>query len=636
VKQPRRLFKLQKLMLVLSFPAALGLAYLHFSQFVPKSKISSPNQTAPVKPLVTPQGWPVLNPIRSPIEVWECSVVVVGGSLGGVAAANGAMRSGAKTCLIELTPWLGGQISSGGVPAVDESLAMRSKENYSKSWIDFKQLIKDQIVELPAWSNISSPLKVADINSCWVAKLCFPPSSGAAAAEKLLQSSSRYAPGSRWETSTAFKGASFDSTGSKITEIYAVRRIPRDRNYIPKGRLSQELTSWYSWFDDKVFQKVPIRLQAPANGRMIVIDATDTGELVGWAGIPHRLGSEGKATTGEVNAAVKDNPQCTQAFTFPFVLAIRDDKGVSRSQLAVTQSGMSKEEHRKDYDLEGFPVFEGRSFFNYRRIVSLTRNNPFVDSPKLGDMTLVNWNRGNDWKLMNPPLILTKEEITASGQRQNWLGGLSTNALKMSENHALLFAEWLMETQSRPDFPLTYLSGNESLMGTNSGLSMVPYIREGRRILGRKAYGQSEFMIREADIRNDMSGGRDFRPSRVAVTHYDIDLHGCRYRNWEPSNEATKAPAREFVVRPIFIPLESLIPQRIDNLLIGGKGIAVTHIVNAVTRIHYSEWGIGSAAGITAGWLVTQPNLTPYSIVQLRSYPELQQVLEKNGLRLSW
>lgn len=657
------------LLSALGFLVGVSLGFLH-TYFSWKKSLTT-TATAIVKPLLTRKNLPRLDPLPAAGEVWECSVVVVGGSLGGVAGASAAMRSGAKTCLIELTPWLGGQISSQGVSAVDESLTMRAKENYSKSWIEFKQLIKQQPVELPAWSNISSALKVSDINSCWVAKLCFPPKAGADAAEQLLESSSRLSLGSRWATSTAFKGAEFDSTGRNIVAIYAVRRIPRDPKYLPKGRLSQELTSWYSWFGDQVFEKIPLRLQAPAKGRMIVIDATDTGELVGWAGIPQRLGSESRATTGEIHAAPKDNPECTQAFTFPFVLAIRDDGGLSRAQLALIQSGMSKEEHRRDYSIKGFPVFAGRSFFNYRRIVSKIRNDPFVDSPSLGDITLVNWNRGNDWNLMNPPLILTQEQIIASGQRQNWMGGLSDLALKQAEEHALLFAQWLIETQSRPGFPLAYLSGADSLMGTDSGLSMMPYIREGRRILGRKAYGQSEFMMREADIRTDVSGGRDFSATAIALTHYDIDLHGCRYRNWQPPNEATKAPAREFVVRPTLIPLESIIPQGIDNLLIGGKSIAVTHIVNAVTRIHNSEWSIGAGAGVTAAWLLTQPDLfqsligihtappprlqieyhsqgrsmysthiktaiTPEQIVPQQRMPQLQQALKKQGQRLSW
>ena len=241
-------------------------------------------------------------------------------------------------------------------------------------------MIEQQPVDLPAWTKIPSPRQVKDINSCWVGKLCFPPKAGAKAAEKLLQSSSRFASGSRWGTSIAFKGAQFDSTGKRIVAIYAVRRIPRDRNYVP-SRLSQELTSWYSWYGDKVFEKIPVRLQAPANGKLIVIDATDTGELVGWAGIPYRLGSESRATTGERHAAAKDNPECTQAFTFPFVLAIKSDRGSSLKQLAAIQPGISLAEHRREYSLEGFPFFTGRSFFNYRRIVSLTRNDPFVGTP---------------------------------------------------------------------------------------------------------------------------------------------------------------------------------------------------------------------------------------------------------------
>ncbi len=598
-----------------------------------------PTPTPQPESLVTAAGWPRLSPLPAPKEVWECDVAVIGGSLGGVAAASHAMKSGAKTCLIELTPWLGGQISSQGVSAIDESLRMRSRQNFSKSWEQFKQLIKEQPVKLPTWSKASSSLRVKNINSCWVGKLCFPPESGATAADKLLIASSLKAPGSIWGTSTAFKGAEFDATGQRITAIYAVRRIPRNPNYAPKGRLSQELTSWYSWFSDSEFEKIPLRLQPPPNGRMIVIDATDTGELVGWAGIPHRLGTESRTTTGEANAAIQDNPDCTQAFTFPFALALHNDQGNSRAKLAKIQSGYTKAEHRQEYSLGRFPMFAGGSFFNYRRIVSLTRNSPTLGRPQPGDITMVNWNQGNDWTWMNPPLIMTSQQIADSGQRQNWLGGLSLNALRDGENHALLFSEWLMETKAQPPrFALTHLSGIDSMMGTISGLSMMPYIREGRRIFGRDVYGQPSFMIREADIRRDMTGERNFKATAVAVTHYDVDMHGCRYRNWEPSNSAQAAPVKEYKVRPTYIPLESLIPQRIDNLLIGGKGIAATHIVNAVTRVHYGEWSIGAAAGATAGWLMTQapPDLTPADIVPQKRMPQLHEYMKQQGLRFEW
>jgi hypothetical protein len=267
------------------------------------------------------------------------------------------------------------------------------------------------------------------------------------------------------------------------------------------------------------------------------------------------------------------------------------------------------------------------------------RTNPFKSYPSSGDVTIVNWNRGNDWGVMSPPLIMTDREIQASGQRQNWLGGLNLDALKEGENHALLFSEWLIEKYATPQFPLAHLAGRGTPMPTESGLSIYPYIREGRRILGRPAYGQAQFFLREQDIRKDLLGARSFRNSVVGITHYAIDIHGCRYRNWEPSRSASSAPVGEEFVRPIFIPLESLIPQKIDNLLIGGKSIAVTHIVNASTRIHVGEWSAGAAAGATAAWILRQgdPSLTPQGVVsRWFMLPRLQYHLSSQGIVLQW
>lgn len=592
-------------------------------------------------------GRPQLSPLPAPQQTWTCDVVVIGGTLGGVAAAAQSMQSGATTCLIELSPWLGGQISSQGVSAIDESTTMRRRNNFSPNWQAFKALLQDQVVALPEWTNLSSLQRVEATNSCWVGSLCFMPEAGAAASLQWLEAASQQSPNSRWQTSTAFKGAEFDSSGQLITAVYAVQRIPKRSDYVPQGRPSQELPSWYSWSADSVFDKVTIRLQPPEGKRLLVIDATDTGELIGWAGIPYRLGSEARATTSESYASGRDNPDCTQAFTFPFTLALRDDNGQSLAQLNRIQPQYSRAEHRKDYSLEDFPMFENGSFFHYRRLVSTTLNNPFVGSPALGDISMINWNRGNDWIWMDPPLILNEKQIAASGQHQNWMGGLSLDALGHAEEHALMFAEWLIERQARPGYPLSFLSGPEAPMATQSGLSKMPYIREGRRILGRSAYGQQAFMIREPDLRKDLLGGRDLSPTAIGITHYAIDIHGCRYRYSERSWEASSAPLQDdSKIRPIYIPLESLVPQGIDNLLIGGKSIAATHIVNASTRVHYGEWVIGSAAGAVAGWIYNQnqnqnqsqnqPTLTPAQIVPQRRMPQLQSYLIQQGLRLDW
>ncbi|MFM7471434.1 MAG: FAD-dependent oxidoreductase [Nodosilinea sp.] len=584
-------------------------------------------------------GRPHLNPLPIAEEVWNCEVVVIGGSLGGVAAASEAMQAGATTCLIELSPWLGGQISAQGVGAIDESRAMRWRKNFSKNWQAFKELIRRQSVTLPSWTGLPERRSVNQVNSCWVGTLCFSPKAGATAADLWLRQAADAAPKSRWATSTAFKGAAFDLTGQNITAVYGVKRIPRDPNYVPTGRLSEELEEWYSWSDSDRYNKIPIRLQPLPNRPMIVIDATDTGELVGWANFPHRLGSDSQTFTGEVNAPGQDNPDCTQSYTYPFVLASLNDKGESLKQLKTIKPVFTKAEHRGEFNLEGFKFFNTGSVFNYRRIVSHAPGESNVNRTHPGEMTLINWNKGNDWHFMDPPLILSADDIQLSGQRQNWLGGISSESLKQGEIHALLFAEWLLETQSTRQLPLTFLKGKEAPLGTQSGLSMVPYIREGRRILGHPAYGQDSFMAVEADLREDMTGGRDFSPTAIALAHYDIDIHGCRYRDDRPSYEAAGASIKEFVVRPLQIPLEAIIPQGVNNVLIGGKSIAVSHIVNGVTRVHYGEWSIGGAAGATAGWLLHHskaPHLTPAQIVATGQMPSLQAFLMKQGLRFMW
>ena len=55
-----------------------------------------------------------------PTQEIECDILVLGGGLGGCAAAIRAARLGYRVCLTEENPWLGGQCTSQGVSALDE------------------------------------------------------------------------------------------------------------------------------------------------------------------------------------------------------------------------------------------------------------------------------------------------------------------------------------------------------------------------------------------------------------------------------------------------------------------------------------------------------------------------------------
>src|SRR4051812_50105843 len=57
-------------------------------------------------------------PASAPAET--CDVLIAGGGTGGVAAALAAACSGRRVVLLEETDWLGGQLTSQGVSALDE------------------------------------------------------------------------------------------------------------------------------------------------------------------------------------------------------------------------------------------------------------------------------------------------------------------------------------------------------------------------------------------------------------------------------------------------------------------------------------------------------------------------------------
>jgi hypothetical protein len=218
-------------------------------------------------------------------------------------------------------------------------------------------------------------------------------------------------------------------------------------------------------------------------------------------------------------------------------------------------------------------------------------------------------------------------------------------------------------------------------MGTVHGLSKYPYMREGRRILGRPSYGYPEgFSVSEIDIsRRDYQDDyyrqtltpqmyQDLRtalagletlsvvsgkkapeqvkrrsrstiyPDSVGIGHYAIDFHPCMAQSpAEAPGNTEREGERQGAGQsyPFQIPLRAMIPQKIDNMLVAGKSIATSHIAAAAYRVHSFEWSSGVAAGTTAAFALEQ-GIAPYQLVDQvpQQEPQLQalrQRLEKNG-----
>ena len=167
------------------------------------------------------------------------------------------------------------------------------------------------------------------------------------------------------------------------------------------------------------------------------------------------------------------------------------------------------------------------------------------------------------------------------------------------------------------------------LTGSSDGLAKYPYIREARRI-------QAEFTVREehvgADQRAQMTGARKEGltaasfPDSVGVGSYRIDLH--------PSTGSDNYI--DVSSLPFEIPLGSLIPQRMENLLPAAKNLGVTHITNGCYRLHPVEWNIGEAAGLLSAWCLKTKQV-PRQVRNTTSLlTDFQREIQRDGVEIRW
>eukprot|EP01035_Chromulina_nebulosa_P015101 gene15101-20003_t len=222
----------------------------------------------------------------------------------------------------------------------------------------------------------------------------------------------------------------------------------------------------------------------------------------------------------------------------------------------------------------GMDPAKGTGLFKYRRIVDRTN---FVPGTYAGDTTLVNWPQ-NDYMLGNL-VDVPAAEFALHVDRSKQL--------------SLSLLYWMQTEAPRPDGGTGWkgLRLRPDIVGTEDGLAKYPYIRESRRI-------QAEFTVTELHV------GADARrkalnvpaptpvqaeqfPDTVGIGAYAIDLHPS-----SGGDNYIDVPALQFQ-----IPLGSLLPRRMENLLPACKNLGVTHITNGCYRLHPVEWNIGESVG---------------------------------------
>jgi hypothetical protein len=508
----------------------------------------------------------------------ECDVLVMGGGTGGIAAALAAARHGCSVCIVEETDWLGGQLTSQGVSALDEHSHMETFGG-TASYYQLRKALRD--VYLSAASDRRDKSNFNPGN-CWVTTLAFEPAVAAAYLDTLVAKSGRIAVYRR------AKAAAVVVEDSQIVSVVAA-----------------SLTGSEAWCFKAKY----------------VLDATELGDLLPLTGTEHRVGAETIEQTGEPHAQpLKARRKCVQSYTYTFALE-RGKPGEShvipqppqferfrKSQpysLTIQVHGgeiYGEESGQLSYTIfDKMPETKG-GLWTYRRLIDSSQ----FAGKYPADIAMINW-PGNDYR---------------EGSLIDGSPAQIASALQEAKQCSLGFLYWLQTEapagSGRNGAPELKLRAD--VMASRDGLSKYPYIRESRRIEALKTVTETELSV------EFQKGPRaaHFEDS-VGIGWYPIDIHQV--------NGDVGVSCR---TRPFQISLRSLIPARMSNLIAAAKNIGTTHISNGCHRLHPVEWNIGESAGSLAAYAIKH-SISPRKICQdsalLRSF---QAGLLRDGIPLAW
>ncbi|MDX2968635.1 FAD-dependent oxidoreductase [Kribbella solani] len=508
-------------------------------------------------------------------------ILVVGGGLGGIAAALAAAELGARVLLTEESAWLGGQLTSQGVPPDENGLieTIGGTGTYRR----LRQGIRAYYREHRKLTDAAARSPFLNPGTAHVSRIAHEPRAAVAAIDELC------AP------------------------LLATGRMRIRRGWTPVSASSEADTVrsvTFATMDGDLITVEP----------SYVLDATEDGGLLDLVGCEHVLGSEAQADTGEPRALTgAADPLDQQAITW--CLAVEHRPG-ERHEIGKPADYDSWRTYRPDFwpgPLLSFtgcnphtpqepitwPLFAdpgGWSLWTYRRI----RDGSLHD-PATTDISILNWPQ-NDYFV--DPVVGTTSELREA-------------RLAAARNLSLSLLYWLQTEAPRSDGGTGYpeLAPAADVFGTADGLALRPYLREGRRI-------QAVTTVVEQDIAFDSrpDGPRRFADS-VGVGHYRIDLH--------PSTGGRNYI--DFAAHPFQVPLGALIPVRLRNLVPAAKNIGSTHITNGCYRLHPVEWTIGEAAGVLAAFCLRH-NVQPSQVQATAALTEqLQSILtDKFGTTLRW
>ena len=526
---------------------------------------------------------------RSPSA--RVDLVIIGGGLGGCAAALAALQQGRTVVMTETTDWIGGQLTSQGVPPDEHQWIETHGANASY------RMLRNGIRDYYRRHFPLNPSARADAflnpGQGSVSRLCHEPRVALAV---LLNQLMPYLSSRRLQLLLEH-----DPLKAELEEDRVAAVSVRSRR-----------SGGVRWYEAPYF-----------------IDATELGDLLPLTKTEFTTGNEGREKTGELHAPQKPDPLNQQAFTCCFAMdhLPGQDHTIPRPETYdfwrsyapslepewpgrwldfVYTHPRSGEPKRLGFNPSGGPHGGVINLWTYRRIASAHQ------WAGASDICLVNWPQ-NDY--LEGPLV---------GGSPQAMDDHVERAKALSRS--LLY--WLQTEAPRSDGGVGYpgLRLRPDVMGTEDGMAKYPYVRESRRISARLTVTEKHCGREQIEAETGRRGLAARFQDSVAIGSYPIDLH--------PSTGGNNYI--DFETLPFEVPLGALLPERVENVLPANKNIGTTHVTNGRYRLHPVEWGIGEAVGSLAAFCLKHNERASHSVATSRRLAAFQSELIERGVEIHW
>ena len=450
-------------------------------------------------------------------------VLVVGGGTGGTAAAIQAARQGAKTILVSEFPWLGGMLTSAGVSAPDGN-----------------ELVAFQTGMWGAFLRELQHRQVGGLDSSWVSFFSFDPRLGA------------------------------QIFADWVKELSCLQWIA---GQVPQAvlRVGDRITG-VQFADFTVTAK-------------ITLDATEQGDLLALAEVPHRWGWEWQSQSGEPSAPTEPN-SLTEKYPVqaPTWVVIMQDFGE-----AIAPEIPAPPQEDLDQFVGAWDGYTAEQFLNYGRLP--------------GGLYMINWPQcGNDYGEGLGRLIASQEARYEFLQQAFWHTQSFARFIQTQLGRRYGLAEGIFPAISGEgqEVSAQQLTDNPN----HSSFALHPYYRESRRVVGVTTVREQDILPlaggRVAPLPVDAAG----RVTGIAIGNYANDHHYPGI-DFQVRSKSIRWGGR-WTGTPFTLPYGCLIPAAVDGLLVCEKNISVSHIANGATRLQPVVMGIGQAAGMAAALCVAR------------------------------